>query len=283
MSRHLTSLLGRDPRHGQIAAVGALVMAGVVWFEFEMPWWRPVAALAAAIGTQWIAAHAIRSPFDWRSPTITALSLTLLLRTGGWELMAFAAAIAIGSKFVLRVGGRHIWNPAALAIVLVTSLSPNAWISTGQWGVGGWIAVFAVGAGLVVTRRAGRAEVPFLFLAAWTALSLGRAWWLGDPWAVPLHQLGSGALLVFAFFMISDPMTQPWHRGARVAWIVAVAAVGFWMQHSWIVTAGPLWGLVLLTPLVPVLDRLFPAPRKIWVEVPVPEPSRLSDRKGVTA
>jgi Na+-transporting NADH:ubiquinone oxidoreductase subunit NqrB len=283
MSRHLTALLGRDPRHGQIAAVGALVMAGAVWFGFEMPWWRPVAALAAALATQWIGSRVIRLPFDWRSPVITALSLTLLLRTGGWELTAFAAAIAIGSKFVLRFGGRHIWNPAALAIVLVTSLSPNAWISTGQWGVGGWIAVFAVGAGLVVTRRAGRAEVPFLFLTAWAALSLGRAWWLGDPWAVPVHQLGSGALLVFAFFMISDPMTQPWHRGARVAWIVAVAALGFWMQHSWVVTAGPLWGLALLAPLVPILDRIFPAPRKTWVEALVPEPSRISERKGVTA
>jgi Na+-transporting NADH:ubiquinone oxidoreductase subunit NqrB len=266
-----------DPRHNQIAAVGTLVLAGVIWFGFEMPWWRPVAGLLGALATQWIASRMIRLPFDWRSPTITALSLTLLLRTQTWELAALAATIAIGSKFILRVGGRHICNPAALAIVLVTGLRPDAWISTGQWGVGGWIAVFAVGAGLVVTRRAGRAGVPFLFLAAWAALSLGRAAWLGDPWAVPLHQLGSGALLVFAFFMISDPMTQPWHRGARAAWIFAVAALGFWMQHSWLVTAGPLWGLALLAPLVPILDRLFPAPRKTWVE------TRHPDQKGATA
>jgi Na+-transporting NADH:ubiquinone oxidoreductase subunit NqrB len=262
-----------DPRHNQIAAVGTLVLAGVIWFGFEMPWWRPVAGLLGALATQWIASRMIRLPFDWRSPTITAL----LLRTQTWELAALAATIAIGSKFILRVGGRHICNPAALAIVLVTGLRPDAWISTGQWGVGGWIAVFAVGAGLVVTRRAGRAGVPFLFLAAWAALSLGRAAWLGDPWAVPLHQLGSGALLVFAFFMISDPMTQPWHRGARAAWIFAVAALGFWMQHSWLVTAGPLWGLALLAPLVPILDRLFPAPRKTWVE------TRHPDQKGATA
>ncbi len=232
MSLGLMTRLSRDPRHGQIAAVGALVLAGAIWFGFEMPWWRPVAALGAALAVQWIACRAIRLPFDWRSPTITALSLTLLLRTAGWELAALAAAIAIGSKFLLRVGGRHIWNPAALAIVLVTGLVPGAWVSTGQWGAGGWIAVFAAGAGLAVTRRAGRAGVPFLFLAAWRALSLARAWWLGDPLAVPLHQMGSGALLIFAFFMISDPMTQPWHTGARAAWVAGVAALGFALQHA---------------------------------------------------
>ena len=87
------------------------------------------------------------------------MSLTFRLRTTGWELTALAAAIAIGSKFLLRVDGRHICNPAALAIVLVTGLIPGAWVSTGQWGVGGWIAVFAAGAGLAVTRKAGRAGV----------------------------------------------------------------------------------------------------------------------------
>ena len=269
MSSGLITRLSRDPRHGQIAAIGTLVLAGVIWFGFEMPWWRPVAALGAAWATQWLACRSIRLAFDWRSPAITALSLTLLLRTQDWELTALAAAIAIGSKFLLRAQGRHIWNPAALAIVLVTGLSPDAWISTGQWGVGGWIAVFAAGAGLAVTRRAGRAGVPFLFLAAWAALSFARAWWLGDPLAIPLHQLSSGALLVFAFFMISDPMTQPWHQGARAAWVVAVAALGFGLQHGWVVTAGPLWGLVLMAPLVPFLDRFFPAPRKIWVASPV--------------
>jgi Na+-transporting NADH:ubiquinone oxidoreductase subunit NqrB len=281
MTLRLIAHLTRDPRHGQIAAVGVLVLAGVIWFGFEMPWWRPAAALGAALAAQWIACRTIRLPFDWRSPAITALSLTLLLRTVGWELAALAAAAAIGSKFLLRVGGRHIWNPAALAIVAVTGLIPGAWVSTGQWGAGGWIAVFAAGAGLAVTRRAGRAGVPFLFLAAWAALSFARAWWLGDPLAVPLHQLGSGALLVFAFFMISDPMTQPWHMGARAAWVAAVAALGFALQHAWVVTAGPLWGLVLMAPLVPVLDRLFPAPRKTWADTSLPGP--LPEPKGATA
>ena len=91
-------------------------------------------------------------------------------------------------------------------------------------------------------------------------------------------QMSSGALIVFAFFMISDPMTQPWHAGARALWVVATAGIGFWLQAEWIVTTGaPIWGLVLSAPMVPLLDRLFPAPRKEWV-APVH-----SQPKGVAA
>jgi Na+-transporting NADH:ubiquinone oxidoreductase subunit NqrB len=272
VSESLITRLSRDPRHGQILAVGSLVLAGVIWFGVEMPWWRPVTALAAANLSQWLGSRLSGIRYDWRSPSITALSLTLLLRTTGWELTALAAALAIGSKFLLRFRGRHIWNPAALAIIAVTGLFSGAWVSTGQWGVSGWIGAFAVGAGLAITSKAGRAGVPFLFLAAWAALSFGRALWLGDPLAIPLHQMSSGALIVFAFFMISDPMTQPWHSGARAVWVIAAAAIGFALQHAWIVTAGPLWGLVLAAPLVPLLDRLFPAPRKHWVGLPLPQP-----------
>jgi hypothetical protein len=59
--------------------------------------------------------------------------------------------------------------------------------------------------------------------------------------------------------------------------VIAVAGLGFWMQHAWVATAGPLWGLALLAPLVPVLDRFFPAPRKFWVD------TRHPGQEGVAA
>ena len=47
------------------------------------------------------------------------------------------------------------------------------------------------------------------FSALTRRLLLARAFWLGDPLAIPLHQMQSGSLLIFAFFMISDPRTTP--------------------------------------------------------------------------
>jgi len=44
-----------------------------------------------------------------------------------------------------------------------------------------------------------RSDVTYAFLGFHVALRLGRAWWLGDPLSIPLHQLQNGALVLFAF------------------------------------------------------------------------------------
>ena len=248
-----------------------LVLLGAWAFSFEMPLWRPATAVCVALAVQALGAWVTGLRFDWRSPVISSLSLTLLLRSDGPELVALAAVIAIGSKFILRFDGRHFFNPTALGIVAIVLIFDGAWVSPGQWGATGFAAVAAAGAGLAVTYGARRLEVPLAFLAFWAALSFGRALWFGDPLAIPMHQLSSGALVVFAFFMISDPMTAPWNLAARLFWVGAVAAVGFALQTTWIVTAGPIFGLVAMAPLVPVLNRLFPAPAMRWR--PAPEQS----------
>ena len=59
------------------------------------------------------------------------------------------------------------------------------------------------------------------FLAFYAGAPLGRALWLGEPLAIPLHRLESGALLLFTFFMISDPKTTPDSRAGRILFAVA--------------------------------------------------------------
>ena len=253
-----------DARHGQLLALSCLIGLGAWAFAFEMPWWRPATGLGTAIAVQFLISLILRARFDWRSAAITGLSLTLLLRTNGPELVAVAAAIAIASKAILRIDGRHFLNPAAIGIAITVLAFDSAWVSPGQWGTAGLAVPIAVAFGLAVTYGARRLEVPLAFLAAWAVLSFGRALWLGDPLAIPLHQMSSGALVVFAFFMISDPMTTPWHPLARLVWTVAVAITGFTLQTTWIVDAGPIFGLLAMAPLVPLLNRLYPAPAHRW-------------------
>jgi Na+-translocating ferredoxin:NAD+ oxidoreductase RnfD subunit len=118
--------------------------------------------------------------------------------------------------------------------------------------------------GALVTQRARRWDISWVFLVAFLGLIALRVVWLGQSWAVLGHQLQSGALLLFAFFMISDPMTIPNHRGARLIYAAVVASAAFAWQFYLFKPNALVWSLFLSTPLVPLLDRWLPAPKHVW-------------------
>jgi Na+-transporting NADH:ubiquinone oxidoreductase subunit NqrB len=256
----------RDPRHYQIATLAGLLAFGMGWLEFDLS----ASRVALILGTVLLAQGACSrgaglTRFEPRSALISGLSLCLLLRTGDDLLAVLAAALAVAGKFLLRVRGKHVFNPTNGAIALVVLLTGRAWVSPGQWGDSAFFAFLIACTGGLVVWRALRSDVALAFLLAWSALLFGRAAWLGDPLAIPLHQLQSGSLLLFAFFMISDPKTTPDARGARLLFGALVAAAAFHVQF---VLYRPSGGLILalfvLSPLVPVLDRLWPGPRYEW-------------------
>ena len=261
----------KDPRYAQVLALGVFIFIGKSWFHFDV---RPLHALSGilgAVGAQYIACRALKLRFDPLSPLITGLSLTLLFRSSAPEWAALAGVAAIASKFTLRWRGRHVFNPANFALVTLAALTSAVWISPGQWGSALFLALGFIVAGLIVTGRAGRWDTSLSYLAVFAALSFGRAAWYGDPLAIPAHQLQSGALLLFAFFMISDPMTTPCARPARMIFAALVACVGFAIAHGLHRAAGPLGALLLCAPIVPILDHLFPAAQPRWR--PQPESS----------
>lgn len=240
----------KDPRLGQICAQALLIGFGLTALGFQLSVGATLAAAAGALGAEWLGRRATGRPFDPLSPLITAGSLTLLLRASDIWIFLLAGALAIGSKFLFRMGGRHIFNPAALALFLLPLAAQGAWVSPGQWGALGLWAAGLAGLGAAVAGRAARLDTSLAFLAVWAALAFARAAWFGDPVAIPLHQLQSGALIVFAFFMISDPATTPDARAVRLLHGAAVAALGFWLQTAWITDTGPIWALVFLAPFV---------------------------------
>ncbi|WP_017930835.1 RnfABCDGE type electron transport complex subunit D [Robiginitomaculum antarcticum] len=260
----IISALFRDPRHFQITALSTLVLLGAFYYAFGLPLWHVLSCVGSTVATQFVGDKITGRRFDARSPLISALSITLLLRTGSIWLSLAAGIIAIGSKYVVRWRGKHIFNPANVALVILALAFDSAWVSPGQWGAAPWLAIALFGVGGAVTKKASRWDVSLAFLASYAALVLARALWLGDPLSIPVHQLQSGALLVFAFFMISDPKTTPNARLARVIYAALVAIVGFTIQFALFKSAGVIFALVLTAPLVPFFDNLFPASRYYW-------------------
>jgi len=250
----------RDPRIFQLAVLGVLLGYGTLVLGFDVSIGRIVASLGAAVWTQALASRRVGTPFDPRSALISGASLALLLRTDGLGLAALAAAIAVASKFVLRWNGRHLWNPSCFAIVALLATTDRAWVSPAQWGQGPVLALGIACLGVTVLAHVPTRDVTFAFFAAYASLVVGRAEWLGDPMAIPLHELQTGALVVFAFFMISDPKTVPASRRGRFVFAAAVA-LGAWSVHYVLFRQnGLLWALAAAAPLVPVLDALWPGP-----------------------
>jgi hypothetical protein len=259
----------RDPRLYQIASLAGLLVFGVARLDLDVRGGQAALILMTVLVTQYAGARLGAVPrFDPRSALISGLSLCLLLRTNVLLLAVLTAVVAIGSKFVLRVRGKHVFNPTNFALVAMMLLTGAVWVSPGQWGSGAFFGFLLACAGGLVVNRASRSDVTYAFIGFYAALVLGRSWWLGDPLAVPLHRLQNGALVLFTFFMISDPRTTPDSRAGRILFAFLVAAGAWVVQFRLFRTNGLLWSLALWSFAVPLIDRLLPGGRYEWRAAP---------------
>src|SRR5882757_907546 len=260
-----TRQLLTDARHFQIVALSVLVIFNIGWIDFGARPLNSVLAVGSALATQAFCSRWFGLPaIDLRSPLITGLSLSLLLRADDPWLHAAAGVIAIASKFVLRIDGKHIWNPAGFAIVVLLFTAHGVWISPGQWGSTVWLAALISFFAILVLHSAQRSDVALFFLGSHAALLLARAWWLGDPLAIPVHQLQSGSLLIFAFFMISDPRTTPDSRLGRFLFALSVALLGHYLTFFMQMRPALYVALIGLSPFVLLIDKILPAQRFQW-------------------
>ncbi len=91
---------------------------------------------------------------------------------------------------MLRVRGKHIFNPTNFGIVALMLATGGVWVSPGPVGERGVPRLPVACLGGLVVNRAARSDVTYAFLGFYLAILFGRALWLGQPLAIPLHQLG---------------------------------------------------------------------------------------------
>jgi enediyne biosynthesis protein E5 len=267
-----------DPRVYQIAVLASLLVYGMARLEFDITVARACLVLLTAVVTQAACDWLTRRPSNIRSALISGLSLCLLLRTNYTSLAVAAAVVAIASKFLISVRGKHLFNPTNGGIVTLLLFASQVWVSPAQWGSVAFFAFLMACLGGIVVNRASRSDVTYAFIVSYCALLFGRSFYLGEPWAIPLHRLQSGALLLFTFFMISDPKTTPDSRAGRVLFAALVAFGGWYVQFRLFRTNGLLWSLAACSLAVPLIDRLLPGARYSWTshkEQPHDETSRV--------
>ncbi len=263
-----------DARHYQILYLGAFLLLGIKLLGWDAEIGAFLTLISTALITQLYfirryVPHQLQSPDGWinalKSPLITALGLCLLLKANDIWILAFAAALAIASKFLIRIKGKHVFNPANFGIMAAILLTGNAWVSPGQWG-SSFILLFALGVlGCFILLKVGRIDTSITFLATFSGLEFIRSvlylGWGVDFW---LHQLSSGALLLFTFFMITDPVTTPNSQKGRIIWAALIGILSFFFTNWFYAHTAPIIALFISAPITAILDRIFIGQRFQW-------------------
>jgi len=264
----------RDARYFQMAFQVIFLCYGLLFLHWSADWLNYICLLSTGLSLQWICdsilAKKIIVPLhwvsgSWKSALISCFSLCLLLKTNHWCVCVFAAAVTVLGKYLFRYQGKHIFNPSALGIVAAVYFTSDAWISPGQWGSNMVLFFGIICLGFIVVTRVQKLDVSLAFLGTFAALLFARQiMYLGWSMDFFMQSISTGSLLLFSFFMISDPKTTPNHPAARIIWSICVAAIAFYLSTFKFINGAPIWVLVFAQLLVPLLDHVFKAKRFEW-------------------
>jgi Na+-transporting NADH:ubiquinone oxidoreductase subunit NqrB len=258
--------LSSDARHFQILSQFTFLIYGILFLGWDQDWLNYAAAFTGTVGIQTIFIKTgYAQNHSYKSAIITALGLCLLLKTNSPIIFFCAGAIAIAQKFAIRINGKHLWNPANFGIIIAIILSGNAWVSPGQWGNQAVFVLVSSVAAWNVLSRIGRIDTGIIFLLSLSIFEYFRTVvyleWGHEVW---LHKMTSGSILLFSFFMITDPMSTPFNKKARIVWTVSVAFLSFYLTNFFFINASVQWVLFALTPFTPLIDKLAKASQFNW-------------------
>jgi hypothetical protein len=252
--------LFKDARYFQILFQSIFLCYGIFILHWKNESWLYATYFTTSLTVQFLCEYFLGKkhlPFLQRlkngipSVLISSFGLSLLLKTNLWWVAVFAA----------------------LGIVLAILLTGNAWISPGQWGSGAVILFGVLSLGFIVTTRVQKLDVSLAFLSTFAGLIFLRQFiYLGWPMDHFIQSVSTGSLLLFSFFMITDPKTIPNHTVVRIVWCIVIAAVAFYLTAFKFMNGAPIFVLVLAQPLVPVLDKFFKAKKFEWKPLLNPPP-----------
>ena len=208
-----------------------MLLVGQIGFGFLESWSRTFLAIATSLVLEMVIGRWFFGKWPHlASAYVSGISVGMLVRSPAYWPFALCSAIAIVSKYVLRVNGRHIWNPSNFAMVAMLVLAADAVASLSiQWGNTLLPMVVVWAFGTVILRTLGRLHITLSFVAAYIVFAFLRATITGHPFLAEVAPLTGPMYQLFIFFMITDPKTtvKPFWAQCLVAVLVAAAEAVF--------------------------------------------------------
>ena len=281
-----------DPRLHVAAIIITIHVLGQTELRFHVTVPQILASILTCAAMEVAITFRRRRAFVWpASAMLTGSGVALILRVPStpvgdhwsfhaWWVFAGVAAFSLGTKYVVRYRGSHVFNPSNVGLVIVfivfgsTRVEPLDfwWAPLGTPMLLAY-AVILIG-GLLITARLGLLAAAVTF---WLTLAAGLgvlaasghsmvARWAFAPvtgfdyWRVILF---SPEVLIFLFFMITDPKTVPSSRSGRIifGFLVAVASTLLMapQTNEFGTKVALLGGLALVCAARPILNRLLAA------------------------
>jgi Na+-translocating ferredoxin:NAD+ oxidoreductase RnfD subunit len=195
------------------------------------------------------------------SAYITGISVGILVRSPAFWPYVLCSLISITSKYVLRVKGRHIWNPSNFGISALLFLAPETVATLSiQWGnyLLPMMVIWALGS--VIIWRLRRFHITGIYVVSFIAFAFLRSFITRSPWQSEIAPLTGPMYQLFIFFMITDPKTTVRSKKGQCIVVFLVAFAEFLLRLNQVVYA-PFYALFIVGPTAMLIEMWMDARR----------------------
>jgi enediyne biosynthesis protein E5 len=220
---------------------------------------RTALAIVAALITELVLGRIFYGKWlNLASAYISGISVGILLRSPAFWPFALCSVLSVMSKYVLRVKGRHLWNPSNFGICVLLFLAPETVASLSvQWGNFKWPLLVIWILGSIIIYRAKRFHISATYVVSFFAFAFLRSWITGDPVQAEIAPITGPMYQLFVFFMVTDPKTTVKSKKWQCIVVFFVAFVEMLLRLNQVVHA-PLYALFLVGPTAMLIE--------IWLE-----------------
>jgi enediyne biosynthesis protein E5 len=252
-----------DNRYIPPAFITCILLVGNITFGILESYQKTLLAIGTAIVTEMVLGRIFFKKFPHpASAYISGISVGILVRSPAFWPYALCAAISIMSKYVLRVKGRHIWNPSNFGISVLLFLAPEAVATLSiQWGnyLLPMVVIWILGS--VIISRAKRFNITATYVVSFIAFAFMRSWMTGSPWQSEVAPLTGPMYQLFIFFMITDPKTTVKSKTGQcvVGFMVALVEMVLRMHQT---VYAPFYALFMVGPIALLIEMWMESRRE---------------------
>ena len=257
------SWLNFDNRFLAPLFITCILLAGQLSFGILESYEKTALAISTAILVELILGRLFAGRWPHlASAYISGISVGILIRSPAVWPYALCSAIAITSKYVLRVRNRHIWNPSNFGICAMLFLAPFTVASLSiQWGNNIWPMLVVWVLGSLIIYRLKRFHISATYVISFILFAFLRSWVTGHPWQAEISPITGPMYQLYVFFMITDPKTTVHSRLGQCAVAVGIAFVEMILRLFQIVHA-PYYALFIVGPTANLIE-IYLGSRKI--------------------